>query len=255
MGIIYRYTDLQDGIIKYVGIVWAGNRTLEQRDKEHRKNDDWCKNGIWKVEFLQREINSRTDAEYLEAHYIAKFGTDNYYNKTKAGWGMSSIVDDIYEEWELYSLDETPNSNIHFTQITSVKSYIDSDGNSGFSFQCKDGRCFKYILSQTMEILVPGQPTIYAESLDFFRGMLGLAKVSLSIAQIIGAKVEYSTSEIDGSLCTVTFYLFDYIFTFQTNKTYNDELLCLIDIKSCYGSVVSIMEWLHDTATPIYIQK
>lgn len=254
MGIIYRYTDLQDGIIKYVGIVWAGNRTLEQRDKEHRKNDDWCKNGIWKVEFLQREINSRTDAEYLEAHYIAKFGTDNYYNKTKAGWGMSSIVDDIYEEWELYSLDETPNSNIHFTQITSVKSYIDSDGNSGFSFQCKDGRCFKYILSQTMEILVPGQPPLYAESLAFFHDMLCTTKVSSSITEIVGAKVKYSTSEIDGSLCAVTLYLTDAAFTFQTNKTRSDELWCLFGFELYYGDI-SIIDWLYEMATPIYIQK
>ena len=37
MAIVYRYTDLADNTIKYVGIVWSGNRTLKQRDEEHRK--------------------------------------------------------------------------------------------------------------------------------------------------------------------------------------------------------------------------
>lgn len=37
MACIYRYTDLTDNIIKYVGIVWSGNRTLKQRLYEHSK--------------------------------------------------------------------------------------------------------------------------------------------------------------------------------------------------------------------------
>lgn len=31
MTIVYRYIDLRDNIIKYVGIVWANNRTLDDR--------------------------------------------------------------------------------------------------------------------------------------------------------------------------------------------------------------------------------
>ena len=36
---IYRYIDMRDNFIKYVGIVYGENRTLEQRHKEHLKKD------------------------------------------------------------------------------------------------------------------------------------------------------------------------------------------------------------------------
>ena len=35
--VVYRYIDENDGVIKYVGIVYGNSRTLEQRVKEHRK--------------------------------------------------------------------------------------------------------------------------------------------------------------------------------------------------------------------------
>ena len=40
MAYIYRYTDLVDNIIKYVGIVWSDNRSLEDRLYEHELRDD-----------------------------------------------------------------------------------------------------------------------------------------------------------------------------------------------------------------------
>lgn len=84
MAYVYRYTDLSDGIIKYVGIVWSENRTLEQRIKEHRK-DKWYQGTQWKIEFISENIQSRTDAEYLESHFISLFGTDKYFNTKKEG--------------------------------------------------------------------------------------------------------------------------------------------------------------------------
>ena len=55
MAVIYRYTDLYDGIIKYVGIVWSDNRTLFDRVKEHR-SDEWYNEGRWKIEYLQKSL-------------------------------------------------------------------------------------------------------------------------------------------------------------------------------------------------------
>ncbi len=37
MAKVYRYIDMRDNLIKYVGIVYGENRTLEQRHKEHLK--------------------------------------------------------------------------------------------------------------------------------------------------------------------------------------------------------------------------
>lgn len=117
MGIVYRYTDLSDNTIKYIGIVWSGNRTLEQRVNEHKKNDSWCQDRAWKIEYLKKNITSRTDAEYLEAHYVNKFGTDAYFNIHKSGWGESDIINESSgdeEEWVLYSIDEDPVSEFSF---------------------------------------------------------------------------------------------------------------------------------------------
>ena len=40
MAYVYRYTDLADNIIKYVGIVYGENRTLKQRIYEHFRDDE-----------------------------------------------------------------------------------------------------------------------------------------------------------------------------------------------------------------------
>ena len=100
MACIYRYTDLADNIIKYIGIVWSVNRTLKQRLYEHSKNDEWCKNGKFKIEYIK--IQSRTDAEFLEAHYISLYHTDKYYNDSKSEWGISSFVPYKESDWQEY---------------------------------------------------------------------------------------------------------------------------------------------------------
>ena len=78
MAYVYRYTDLEDLLIKYVGIVYGETRTLQQRLNEHKNNDAWCKNKNWRIEYFY--VNTRTDAECLEAHFIALYKTYNYYN-------------------------------------------------------------------------------------------------------------------------------------------------------------------------------
>lgn len=51
MGKVYRYIDVHDNFIKYVLIVYGENRTLEQRHREHIKNDIWC-DGNFKVQYV-----------------------------------------------------------------------------------------------------------------------------------------------------------------------------------------------------------
>lgn len=99
---VYRYTDNTDGVIKYVGIVWSENRSLGQRIYEHQNNDSWCINGDFKIEYIEENINSRTDAEFFESHYISLYRTDRYYNKAKSGWGVSSYLPNRENEWTEY---------------------------------------------------------------------------------------------------------------------------------------------------------
>ena len=118
MAYVYRYTDMADGIIKYVGIVWGNNRSLSQRIKEHKKNDLWCKCRDWKIEFLKKTITNRTDAEYLEAHYISLFNTGEYYNVKKVGWGISEFLSDE-GEWVEYSPSTATDERI-FDKLLAV---------------------------------------------------------------------------------------------------------------------------------------
>lgn len=109
-GYVYKYTDLNDNIIKYVGIVWSPNRTLKQRVNEHFKYDSWCKNKKWKIEYIEKNINTRTDAEYFEAHYVSLFHTDKWYNEKKSGWGISSYLP-TREDWIIYDDVCTANTD------------------------------------------------------------------------------------------------------------------------------------------------
>lgn len=110
MGYIYRYTDLADNIIKYVGIVWSENRSLKKRIKEHEK-DDWCKVRRWKIEYITTNINNRTEAEFFESHYISLYQTDKYYNIKKSNWGTSNLIPFTENDWEEYKDDKSVVSN------------------------------------------------------------------------------------------------------------------------------------------------
>lgn len=102
MGYVYKYIDLEDNITKYIGIIWSDNRSLAQRIEEHRREDEWCKNKTWRIEYFY--VNTRTDAECLEAHYIEFYKTYNYYNTSKSNWGICSFLP-VGIQWNLYKED------------------------------------------------------------------------------------------------------------------------------------------------------
>lgn len=104
MGYVYRYTDAEDGIIKYVGIVWSDNRTLKQRIKEHEREPIF-QGYKWIIEYIDTEVETRTDAEYLEAHYISLYETYKYLNSTKNGWGISKYIPERLD-WKVYDIEK-----------------------------------------------------------------------------------------------------------------------------------------------------
>lgn len=127
MAYVYRYRDINDGIIKYVGIVWSDNRTLSQRVKEHEK-DDWYSKGNWWIEYANVDIKSRTDAEYIESHLIAHYGTDKWFNKSKSGWGESSFVGKI-DKWKPFY---TISREVDSTEINPIK-YFEKPASDYYS--------------------------------------------------------------------------------------------------------------------------
>ena len=85
---VYRYTDIEDEQIKYVGIVRKGK--LSNRLQSHETDDEWCKNRGWFIEYF--DCDTQSEAEAFEAHLIALYGTDKYYNVKKAGWGINKYL-------------------------------------------------------------------------------------------------------------------------------------------------------------------
>ena len=101
--IIYRYRDLSDRIIKYIGIIYSNQRTILQRVEEHNRERKF-KGISWEISYIIYENLSRTDAEYLESHYISLFHTDEWLNSTKRGWGLGAFVPIIKEEdWIIFN--------------------------------------------------------------------------------------------------------------------------------------------------------
>lgn len=89
MFVVYRYIDLNDMQVKYIGIVTGKTRCLEGRLREHRTKDEWT-TGIYTVEYFL--VNSKTDAEAFESHLIALYQTHRFYNKAKKDWGLSDYL-------------------------------------------------------------------------------------------------------------------------------------------------------------------
>lgn len=102
MAYIYRYIDLADEIVKYVGIVWGESRTLQQRLNEHEKYDKWCYTRRWKIQYIETGINNRTEAEFFESHFISLYNTDKYFNNAKSNWGVSCLVPFVEQDWKEY---------------------------------------------------------------------------------------------------------------------------------------------------------
>jgi len=95
---VYRYIDITDGIIKYVGVVHKGD--LRKRLCVHSSRDKWKLKGVWKIQYIQ--LRNRSEVEAYESHLISLYGTDKYYNKSKKGWGVNRFLPDVEAQWKDY---------------------------------------------------------------------------------------------------------------------------------------------------------
>lgn len=94
MEYVYKYTDLSDGIVKYVGIT----NNMAARVYQHTL-DKLGKIKSWNIEYA--EYPTRADVEFLEGHLISLYGTATYFNVAKSGFGKCSFdIGDI--RWQRY---------------------------------------------------------------------------------------------------------------------------------------------------------
>ena len=102
MAYVYKYIDLKDNIVKYVGIVYSDRRSLKQRILEHSARDNWCVQSVFKIEYF--ECDNKTEATALENHFISLYETYKFYNKTPNN-GKLSFAPKI--EWQEYTGEES----------------------------------------------------------------------------------------------------------------------------------------------------
>ena len=125
---IYRYRDLEDNKIKYIGLVYGDNKKdLRKRIKQHKLDIEFCHNNLehWYLSMKEYEVDvltpkvvkTKNDAEMLEGHFISVYGTQNYLNKAKSNWGESSYLKDVEFDWIPYT-DICPSNDV----IETIKS-------------------------------------------------------------------------------------------------------------------------------------
>ena len=104
MPYVYYYKDKNDETVKYVGLI-REDTNFPLRFAQHKK-DSWYMEGSWSIWYLP--VETRTDAEALEAHYISYFGTWKYYNNQKSGWGECTFAPDSIEWLEFDATKTEP---------------------------------------------------------------------------------------------------------------------------------------------------
>ena len=90
---VYRYVDLEDNHVEYVGIVNTGS--LYDRHYCGHMNEEWYKSGLYKCQFFQ--LRNRSETEAMESHLIALYGSYLYGNQNKSDWGLNSFIGCIHE--------------------------------------------------------------------------------------------------------------------------------------------------------------
>ena len=101
MPYVYRYTDLNDGFVKYIGIS-KNEFTLQRRMKNHPFDSNPMYS--WQKDYF--ETASQVDAEAWEAHLITEYKTYVWLNKAKSNWGKSEHLDADSIVWKSYGSGE-----------------------------------------------------------------------------------------------------------------------------------------------------
>lgn len=137
---VYRYVDLNDYKTKYIGITYEkkGNG-LRRRCLDHFKNDVWS-HGKFHVGYIQ--VATKTDAEFLEAFFIAEYRTDKYFNKAKANWGGSRFVKANQFRWQHF-VDY--DNNLTPKLIDKQSKFVIREGWKYSTWQGKNGAWYTYL--------------------------------------------------------------------------------------------------------------
>jgi len=93
MPVVYRYTDIDDGIVKYIGLSKEDSPKI--RIQGHRR-DKLC-GGHWIIDYFLTETLGSADA--WETHLINYYGTGQWFNTAKTDYGL--VIEFIGREDEI----------------------------------------------------------------------------------------------------------------------------------------------------------
>lgn len=122
-GYIYRYVDVIEDMVAYVGIVYPGH-SLRTRINKELRDFEWIDDGVFKIEYQALDI-SQTDLQALEAHLISKYGA--FYNIQKTNWGMSSFLDVDESKWQDFdyrSVKEVERLRDEITRLKKINNQL-----------------------------------------------------------------------------------------------------------------------------------
>ena len=122
MPYVYRYVDRSDGVTKYIGII-KKESNFPGRFEQH-KNDWWARLGEFDVYYI--EVETVSDAEALEGHFISVYGTEKYYNKSKTKWGPCSFAPEEYSWVQLQSSVPKDNTNEQIQELAERVSKLEA---------------------------------------------------------------------------------------------------------------------------------
>lgn len=121
MEYVYRYTDIESGIVKYIG----RTTSLKLRIGQHQLEDDF-RNGNWEIHYV--ECQSRSQSEALESHFISVYQTDQWLNKAKREWGIIPEFCHINYEWKLFKIKakkQTIPKHKSFFEVNKIYDFLE----------------------------------------------------------------------------------------------------------------------------------
>lgn len=105
MPYIYKYVNKETEAVEYVGII-KSDSNFPGRFEQHER-DPWYVKDKYDIYFS--EVETQTDAEALEGHFISLYGSNKYHNKAKTGWGECSFAPLV--TWKKYQPHNTIKSS------------------------------------------------------------------------------------------------------------------------------------------------
>lgn len=135
---IYKYIDIDDGIVKYIGVVTKG--TISSRHYNHKSQDIWCSD---RMQLQYVELSTKSEAYAYESHFISFYKTYKYYNKDKSDWGLNNYIQPLSDEkWNIFNY---PNDHYGIYKVLLRKGDSNSKKLILWLNSLDDGTVFKTV--------------------------------------------------------------------------------------------------------------